>query len=596
MKKLLLGLGSALTIAAPITAVVSCTPWDDPKHGQDDAPAPVAGMPAGSIDLTAKGSGVWHGLFHVGGRSLPKTGTTLFVVVGGKNYGFTWTSQDSSQAVPAGYLTKAKTQDEMVDYLASRIAAANSGVTAAQVLTAFGTLKHHTFDTTINPVPGIPTTGIDNGKPADGQSPTTGEGHHHGGAPEVEVKKPILVNALSANDLGLAFKRNGENSLPEVNTPIFVEDASNKKYATFFTAADASSNFAAGWTHGFLTDADLKNFLIEKLSAGDATKKSAIQTAMAVVTAIPKVHELNNPKTEKTVWHHLFRTHGHSPLSVGDVMSVSTKDKNYYMEIKSGSGVDSHAKITASQPTQDLRVKVIYDAFILQNAAAKAPINAIFREILNPGHHSTSPSTIKKYILLDESRSAWHDAFRSAKEFVVGDQLAVELRTTGLMEVTLDAAMVSKITADYEAPGLLISAIKEIFIAADATKEKEIQGFFRGIISSPSHHHTGYFIFSNTATTWHDVFRFNPTTALVAGNVFAVELNSADPALEITLTSDLIKALKDVMDLDDWQQQVIEKVYNMFATKFPGKQVALKTYFNDILNSASGMHHTIVMP
>ena len=135
----------------------------------------------------------------------------------------------------------------MVDYLASRIAAANSGVTAAQVLTAFGTLKHHTFDTTINPVPGIPTTGIDNGKPADGQSPTTGdENPHHGTTPEVEVKKPILVNALNTNDLGLAFKRNGENSLPEVNTPIFVTDASNNKHATFFTAADASSNFAAG--------------------------------------------------------------------------------------------------------------------------------------------------------------------------------------------------------------------------------------------------------------------------------------------------------------------------------------------------------------
>ena len=87
-------------------------------------------------------------------------------------------------------------------------------------------------------------------------------------------------------------------------------------------------------------------------------------------------------------------------------MSVATKDKNYYMEVKSGSGVDSFTKLSHPQPTQDLRVKVLYDAFIFQNADDKAPINAIFREILNPGHHSTSASTIKKYLLLDKTRNA----------------------------------------------------------------------------------------------------------------------------------------------------------------------------------------------
>ena len=124
MKKLLLGLGSLGAIAAPIAAVVSCAPWDKPKTG--------------GADLTGAKKAIWHGMFHVSGRSTPAAGTMYSVKVGGKSISYTWTAADTASSEMTGYKAGSAPQKIAIDYLAGRFAAENTGTSAAAVKTAFG--------------------------------------------------------------------------------------------------------------------------------------------------------------------------------------------------------------------------------------------------------------------------------------------------------------------------------------------------------------------------------------------------------------------------------------------------------------------------
>ena len=126
MKKLLLGLGTMVSIAAPIAVVISCAPWDKPKTGD--------------ADLTGANMNVWHGMFNAGGFSSPPVGNVYSVTVGGKKITYTWTAADASSQIVSDFKggTNNINQKEIIDYLATQFSVKNPGVTASDVKAAFG--------------------------------------------------------------------------------------------------------------------------------------------------------------------------------------------------------------------------------------------------------------------------------------------------------------------------------------------------------------------------------------------------------------------------------------------------------------------------
>lgn len=171
MKKILLSIGSVTALAAPIAAVVSCTSWDHKKvlliesaqqGGNHTGNQQTTNFPSGSVDLTSKSMDVWHPLFKGSGRTHPTTGKCLYVIIGDKKYGFIWSDADSNHQTVTDYEAYTKGQDDIINYLAARISAANNGVvTAAQVKNAFAisTPGQHHFTSIVAPVNGVPTDG-----------------------------------------------------------------------------------------------------------------------------------------------------------------------------------------------------------------------------------------------------------------------------------------------------------------------------------------------------------------------------------------------------------------------------------------------------
>ncbi len=128
MRKKYLPIGAIVAVAIPITTVVSCSFWDQPKT--------KSGYDLGNMKM-----GDWHSLFHVSGRSLPKIGTKFNAKVNGKEFSHSWSDADSTAKVPSDFLDGNAQQTEMIQYLVKSVLSSKPSSTDGDVKALFGMLN-----------------------------------------------------------------------------------------------------------------------------------------------------------------------------------------------------------------------------------------------------------------------------------------------------------------------------------------------------------------------------------------------------------------------------------------------------------------------